>query len=308
MQKIVTIGGGTGQYQILRGLKNYECDITAVVTMADDGGSSGKLRDEYGVLPPGDFRQCLVALAEGERGEILRDLFNYRYGEDNNVGNLIIATLTNLYGSSEGLKSANTLFSLDNSNVLPVTTDDVTLCANTKKGKYLKGETNLDLSLDEDDAIEEVFYESVPFLYKETGKAIRAADKIVICSGDLYRSIVPTLLVKGMSDAIKESSAMKIYICNLFTKKGTFGFRASDFVREIEKYSGITFDKIIINTKVPSEEIRKKYLLENSAFVENDMQDDKRVVVGNYVKEYPSERKTLFRHVPEKIAKEIIAL
>ncbi len=307
MQKIVTIGGGTGQYQILRGLKNYECEITAVVTMADDGGSSGKLRDEYGVLPPGDFRQCLVALAEGERGAILRDLFNYRYGEDN-VGNQIIATLTNLYGSSEGLKSANTLFSFDNSRVLPVTTDDVTLCAYTKNDKYIKGETNLDLSLDENDVIEKVFYEPEPFLYKDTGKAIRAADKIIICSGDLYRSIIPTLIVKGMSDAIKESPAMKIYVCNLFTKKGTFGFKASDFVREIEKYSGIRFDKIIMNTKIPSEEIRKKYLLENSSFVENDMQDDKRVVVGDYVKEYPSEKKTLFRHIPEKIAKGIIAL
>lgn len=306
MQKIVTIGGGTGQFQILRGLRTCDCEIIAISNMSDDGGSSGKLRDEYGILPPGDIRQCMVALANDH---FLRDLFNYRFdkGDKHNLGNLILTALTDIYKNPViAIKKACEHLGVKG-KVLPVTTDKVTLCAKTKKGDILKGESNLDL-ISYDDSIKEVFYEPEPFMYKETGKAIREADKIVICSGDLYRSIIPNLVVNGISEALKNSSAMKIYVCNLFTKKGTLDFKASDFVREIERYSKISLDKIVINTKVPSDELREKYLLENSVFLENDLGDDKRIIKGDYVKEYPSERKTLFRHIPKKIAREIISL
>jgi len=191
--------------------------------------------------------------------------------------------------------------------ILPVTIDKVVLCAETEKGFILRGESNLD-SFSGGDSIKKIFYEPEPFLYRGTGEEIRVADKIIICSGDLYRSIIPNLIVNEMSDVLKDSSAKKVYVCNLFTKEGSYNFKASDFVKEIEKYSGIRLDRIIINTQVPSDKVRKKYLSENSIFVEDDLKEDLRVIRGDYIGEYPQERKTLFRHVPEKIAREIIAL
>jgi uncharacterized cofD-like protein len=309
MQKIVTIGGGTGQFQILKGLKNYDCAITAISNMADDGGSSGKLMDEYGILPPGDIRQCMVALANGEKGKLLRDLFSYRFkkGEEHNLGNLILTALMDICGgSAEGIEEAIRLLGINHS-ILPVTLDKSILCAKTEEGKILKGESSIDDLLG-NSKIKEIFYEKEAFVYKRTANAIREANKVVICSGDLYRSIVPTLIVKGVSEALNESKARVFYVCNLFTKTGTYGFKTSDFVREIEKYSGVTLEKILVNTQVPSEEVRKKYLSEKSVFVENDMKGDSRVVKGNYVAEYPSEKKTIFRHVPEEIAREIVGL
>ena len=306
MQKIVTIGGGTGQFQILKGLNNYECEITAVSNMADNGGSSGKLMDDYGILPPGDIRQCMVALGDND---FLRKLFSYRFGkgEQHNLGNLILTALSDIYQDPvKAIKQASIHLGVEG-KVLPVTIDKTILCAKTNKGKILEGESNLD-SFSKEDSIKSIFYKKEPFLYKEVAEEIRNADKIVICSGDLYRSIIPNLIVNGMKEALLESSAMKIYVCNLFTKIGTYNFKASDFVKEIEKYSGICFDKIIFNTQIPSEKVRKEYLSENSLFVEDDLGKDDRVVRGNYVAEYFNERKTLFRHIPEIIAREIIAL
>lgn len=309
MQKIVTIGGGTGQFQILKGLKDYDCEITAIPNMADDGGSSGKLMDEYGILPPGDIRQCIVALADDEKAKILRELFNYRFkkGEKHSLGNLILAALIDIYGgTAEGIEEARKLLGIKH-EIFPVTLDKGILCAEDSKGRVLRGESNLD-NFTEGSGITKVFYEKPVSVYKKSASAIREADKIIICSGDMYRSIVPALIVDGVSDALKESKAKKIYVCNLFTKAGTWGFKASDFVKEIEKYSGIILDKILINTRVPSEDVKRKYLSEKSTFVEDDMQDDARVVRGEYVAEYPLERKTIFRHVPEKIAREIVGI
>lgn len=309
MQKLVTIGGGTGQFQILKGLKNYDCTITAISNMADDGGSSGKLMDEYGILPPGDIRQCMVALANGEKGKLLRDLFSYRFkkGEEHNLGNLILTALMDICGgSAEGIEEAIKLLGINHS-ILPVTLDRSVLCAKTEEGKILKGESSIDDLLG-NSKIKELFYEKEAFVYKKAANAIREANKVIICSGDLYRSIIPTLIVNGVSTSLKESNAKKFYVCNLFTKAGTYGFKASHFIKEIERYSGITLEKILINNQVPSREVREKYLSEKSVFVEDDMQGDLRVVRGNYVAEYPSERKTIFRHVPEEIAREIIGL
>jgi len=309
MQKIVTIGGGTGQFQILKGLRNYDCLITAISNMADDGGSSGKLMDAYGILPPGDIRQCMVALADGKKEKVLRDLFNYRFKKEgeHNLGNLILTALIDICeGTVEGIEEARGLLGIKH-EIFPVTLDKSVLCAETQKGKILRGESTIDTFL-EDSSITKMFYEKDVFVYKKASNSIREADKLVICSGDLYRSIVPTLIVRGVSEALKESKARIFYVCNLFTKIGTYGFKASDFVREIEKYSGIKLEKILVNTQIPSKEVRNKYLSEESVFVEDDMKEDSRVVRGDYVAEYPFERKTFFRHVPEKIAREILRL
>mgnify|MGYP001569022515 CR=1 FL=1 len=308
MQKIVTIGGGTGHFQLLKGLKNYECSITAIANMADDGGSSGRLRDEYGILPPGDARQCIVALAPENGGGRLRKLFNYRFKDGHNYGNLTIAALTDIYGgSAAGIKEAGRLLRISG-EVLPVTIDNSILMAETLEGKVLKGQTEVSYPSDRNTKIKKLYYGPSAFIYRESAEAIRNADKVVICSGDLYGSILPNLIVEGMRDALNDSNAIKIYVCNLFTKQGNYDFKASNFIREIEKYSGVEMDKIIINVGRPSEDVVNKYFSEDSKLVEDDLGNDNRVIRGEFAREYLSEKKTILRHIPERIAGTIIGL
>jgi len=307
MQKILTIGGGTGHFQILRGLKNYECDLTAVVNMADNGSSSGRLRDEYGILPPGDARQCIVALANDDESRILREVFSFRLKDGHNIGNLMITALANITGSSaQAIKEAGKLLNIKG-KVLPVTVDSIVLHGETMEGKLLRGESEI-TEIIESCRIRRLYNSPEAFVYKEVGEEIRNADKIIICPGDLYGSILPNFITRGMPEALKDSHAKLIYICNLFTKGATSGFNLSDFVAEIEKYSEVKMDKIIVNNLRPSKDVLDKYLGENSELVENDLKNDSRVISGNYVEAYPSVEKTILRHVPEKIAREIISL
>ena len=307
MQRILTIGGGTGHFQILRGLKNYECDLTAIVNMADDGGSSGRLRDEYGILPPGDARQCIVALANDSESRILREVFSFRLKDGHNIGNLMITALANITGSSaQAIKEAGKLLNIKG-KVLPVTADNVVLYGETLDGKLLNGESEI-TNLNERCRIKRIYNSPEAFLYGEVGEEIRRADKIVICPGDLYGSIIPNFITRGMPEALGDSHAKLIYICNLFTRGATFGFNLADFVAEIERYSGAKMDKILINNLRPKQDVLDKYLGENSKLVENDLKDDPRVISGSYAEVYPSVEKTILRHVPEKIAREVSSL
>ena len=174
--------------------------------------------------------------------------------------------------------------------------------------RIIKGQTEISYPDGKNKRLNKIFYKPEVFLFRDAAEAIRNADKIVICPGELYGSIVPNLIVSGMAQALKESSAMKVYVCNLVTKEGNYEFKADDFVKEIEKYAGISVDKIIINSKIPEEAVLKKYLDENSRIVEDNLGEDKRVIRGDFIEVYPQENKTLIRHVPDKIAKEIIAL
>ena len=308
MQKIVTIGGGTGHFQVLKGLKNYECDIAAIVNMSDNGGSSGRLRDEYGILPPGDVRQCIIGLANEGRSEILRELFMYRFKDGHNLGNLIIAALTEICGGeAAAIKEASRILQI-RGNVLPVTINDCVLIGETNKGEILKGESKINSPSDPFIKILNLYHEPKSFLYHEAGKAIRTADKIIVCPGDLYGSILPNFIVEGMKDALKESNGIKICVVNLFTKQGTYNFKASDFVKEVEKYSGVKMDKIIVNKKNPSQEVINEYFSEHSKLVDDDLGDDPRVIRGKFAAEYLSEPKTILRHIPEKIAHVIFSL
>lgn len=307
MQKIITIGGGTGHFQVLRGLKNYECDITAIVNMSDNGGSSGRLRDEYGVLPPGDARQCLIALA-GDRSGLLRRVFSYRLKDGHSLGNLIIAALSDgQINNAEGIEAAGELLQIEG-RVYPVTTDSNQLIGKTHDGRILRGEEAVNYPKDPNTRISEVYLEPDAFLYRKAGNAIKEADKIVICPGCLYGSIIPNFLVRGMSNALQNSNAQKIYVCNIVTKEGDFDFKAGDFVREIEKYSGAKMNKIIINTRKYSAGVIEKYFSEHSRLVEDDLSNDERIIRGEFAAEYLSEPKTILRHVPEKIAHIIIGL
>ncbi|MDP2705388.1 MAG: gluconeogenesis factor YvcK family protein [Patescibacteria group bacterium] len=267
-KKVVVIGGGTGSFVMLRGLKEYPFDITAVVTMFDSGGSSGILRDEFGVLPPGDARRCLVALSGGEREETLRSLFNFRFNNPgstlhgHNFGNLFLTALAHIKSDdAEAIAEAGKLLNIKGT-VLPVSVHKSQLCAELEDGSIIEGETNIDIPKhDGSKRIEKVFLKPEAHVYEKTREAITQADMIIIGPGDLYTSIIPNLLVKGVSEAIRESRAKKVYILNLMTKWGeTHGFCASDFAREVLLYLGMKhFDVIVGNSKVVPSPLLKGY-------------------------------------------------
>lgn len=314
MKKIVTIGGGTGSYVVLRGLTEFPLDITAVVSMFDSGGSSGKLRDEFGVLPPGDMRRCLVALSEGPRAEILRDLFNHRFENKDSLkahsfGNLFLVALRDIYGSDiEAIRKASELLDLKG-KVFPVSLDRSDIHAVLEDGSIIEGETNIDVpEFDGNLKIKEVSLKPPARLYEETAEAIHEADLVVIGPGDLYTSIVPNLLVEGMAQALKESKGKKIAVCNLMTKWGeTHGYVASDFVKELLRYSGLErFDHILCNTAEMDPELVAAYEKEKKhPLVCDERLSDlgNNVVKGDFFSEAD-----IARHDSEKIAKVISSL
>ena len=263
-KKIVTIGGGTGSFTLLSGLKKYQYDITAIVTMADDGGSTGKLRDELGVLPPGDVRQCLVALSDSS--EELRELMNYRFEngglEGHSFGNLLLSALEKINGGfSEGLVEAVKILNVKGT-VMPVSEDNMRLKIKLNDGRILSGEKELDDNEDiRKTGIYEVSLAKKVRANKNAVAAIAAADFIVIGPGDHYGSIVPNLLVGGIKKAIKNTKAKVIFIAPLTNKRGqTESFGVSDYVQNIEKLIGESkIDFVVHNAKKPNKNVVKKY-------------------------------------------------
>lgn len=307
MKKLVTIGGGTGHYTLLKGLKNYDLSITSVVSMVDDGGSTGKLRDEYGVLPSGDVRRCLLALSDDEKAKILRQLFEVRFDklDNHNFGNLFLLALEKITGSYPlALKEAEQILGV-RGRVLPITIDNTNLFGKTNLGRELKGEFEVSYNLESNEKIESLWLNPEAFAYRETINALRDSPVVIICPGDLYGSIIPNFLVKGITESIKNSKI--IYVCNIVTKQGSYGFKASDFVKEIEKYLGRKIDFVILNTKKPDQKVVDKYKQENSYFVEPDLEGSN-IIKDDLLTEYPSDGKILARHNPEKIARIIMSL
>lgn len=314
MKKVVTVGGGTGSYVVLRGLKEFPLDITAVVSMFDSGSSSGILRDEFGVLPPGDVRRCLLALSDGKRAEILRELFNYRFNggtglSGHSFGNLFLVALSSIYGGDiEAIRKASELLDLKG-KVLPVSLDKSDLHAILENGEEIIGETNIDIPKHDGSVrIKKVFLDPPATLFEEANRAIREADLIIIGPGDPYTSVIPNLLVGGMSEALRESKGKKIVVVNLMSKWGeTHGFAASDMARELLAYSGLErFDYAICNTApmdpalVTAYEKEKKYPIQC-----DDKLDEyaKEVIRGDFFSEAD-----IARHDSEKIARIISEL
>lgn len=261
---VVTIGGGTGSFTLLNGLKNYNINITAIVSMADDGGSTGRLRDELGVLPPGDVRQCLVALSE--QSHKVRELFNYRFEsgalEGHNFGNIFLSALEKTSGGfSNGVEEAIKILNVKG-KVVPVTDDDVNLFIKLKNVKIIKGQDEINHSFDiEKIGIEKIYLNPPALANKSAIKAIKEANMIVIGPGNHYCSIVPNFLVNGISKAICESRATVVYNCNLVNKKGhTEKFDLDDYVDSINRFLGEKrIDFVTFNTKKPSEKLIEKY-------------------------------------------------
>ena len=314
MKKVVTIGGGTGSYVVLRGLKECSLDITAVVSMFDSGGSSGMLRDEFGVLPPGDIRRCLVALSEGTRAEILRELFNYRFENGGSMkghsfGNLLLVALRSIYGSDiEAIRKASALLDIKGT-VLPVSLDKAELHATLESGERIVGEANIDVPKhDGSIRIKEVSLEPKARLYDEAAQAVREADLVVIGPGDVYSSIVPNLLVEGMSGALKGRRGKTVLVCNLMSKWGeTHDFKASDIARELLRYSTLErFDYVLCNTAdmdaglIAAYEKEKKYPIQCD---EGLSACADKVITGDFFSEAD-----IARHDSQKLAKVISEL
>lgn len=319
--KIVVIGGGTGTYTVLTGLKNSDVDLTAVVTMMDSGGSSGRLRDEFGHLPTGDVRQALVALSKDT--STLRALFNYRFEkgeglEGHSFGNLFLTTLAEVSGGMEkALEETSKILNIKG-RVLPVTLTDANLVAEYENGLIVRSEDEIDVPKHDGSLkITKLYLEPQAFPYKKTLQAISEADLIVIGPGDLYTSLIPNLVVPEVSEAICKSKAKKVYIVNLMTKYGqTFGFKASDFVSVIQKYLGNCLDFVLINnTKLP-EEIIERYIAEEGSPVEDDLTEKNFEIIRNdFLASDPIERaggdklkRSLIRHDSAKIAKVLLNL
>jgi uncharacterized cofD-like protein len=271
--KILAIGGGTGLSVLLRGLKEYTSNITAVVTVTDDGGSSGRLRGEMGILPPGDLRNCVLALADTE--PLLEELFQHRFQEGNileghSFGNLFIAAMTEMMGFKRAILEFSKVLAI-RGTVLPVTLEHIILKARFTDGTEAEGETSI---VKEGKTIERLSLS--PSSCKplpEVISAIKEADAIILGPGSLYTSVLPNLLVPGIKDAIKESSALCIYVCNIMTQAGeTQGFSASRHL-EVFREHGCEeiIDAVIVNNDAGIlPEVAEKYLLEGAELVEYD--------------------------------------
>lgn len=263
-KRIVTIGGGTGSFTLLSGLKKYNVDISAIVSMADDGGSTGVLRDELGVLPPGDVRQCLVALSDSS--EMLRELMNYRFEEGglkgHNFGNLFLSALEKINGKfSSGVREAIKILNVKGT-VIPVTDEDMRMAIKLKDGSILYGEKQLDHNKSvRSIGMEKIFLEPKVKANKQAVEAILKADVIAIGPGDLYGSVLPNLLVDGISEAIKKSKAKVIFNCNLTNKKGQTGnYIIDDYVKVFEQLIGKgRIDFVLFNNKKISKKLIEKY-------------------------------------------------
>lgn len=321
--KIVCLGGGTGNFVVLSGLKKYPVKLSAVVAMTDDGGSSGILRDELGILPPGDIRQCLVALSGEDL--TLRRLFNYRFDngtfKGHNFGNLFMVALEKVTGSfDKSVEKASKVLNVSG-KVIPVTLDKVRLMAKLKNNCLLKGEDAISKSkLLSKYKVKKLFIKPKARANPKAISAIKKADLIVIGPGNIYCSILPIFLVEGISEAIKKSKAKKVYNCNLMTEKGhTNDFEVEDFVGTIECYLGKgVIDYIIFNTKKPSPRFLKKYSVRGAKLVEftKETLGKKGYIGANLInpKVYKEDsadvfiQRTPIRHHPDKIAKALISL
>jgi len=307
--KIVVIGGGTGISNILQGLKRYPVDLTAIVTMFDNGGSSGLLRKEFGFPPFGDLRQCIMALGtDGQETESIRQALEFRFGNKtslngHSVGNLFLAALTSVSGDVEqALADIGHILNVSG-HVIPVTLEQSELCAELEGSQIIHGESNIDFRVTPWPRIKRIFLDREVEANPKAIQAVLEADTIVLGPGDLYTSILPNLLPNGMVKAIDSCNATRLYVCNLMTKPGeTDGFKASDFVKEVTSYlSPGRLDWALINTAIPAPDVLQAYENESAVTVEPDLEEISKCVYGAISKVFTAPDLPL-RHSPETTA------
>ncbi|WP_414548296.1 gluconeogenesis factor YvcK family protein [Anabaena sp. CCY 0017] len=309
--KIVVIGGGTGLSTLLRGLKTYSANITAIVTVADDGGSSGRLRQEFGVLPPGDIRNCVAALADEEK--LLTELFQYRFKAGDGLtghsfGNLFLTAMSDITGDLERAVAASSKVLAVRGQVLPATLSDVRLWAELDDGRRIEGESSIPKAGGK--IVKIGCIPASPPALPAAIKAIKEADYIIVGPGSLYTSLIPNLLVPEIADAIADSIAPSIYICNIMTQPGeTQGYTVADHIKAIDAACGERqlFDAVLVHKKSPSEQSLIRYAQQNSHPVFLDREDvtllGRRIVLANVLYE---DETGCVRHNPQKLARVLL--
>lgn len=327
LKRIVTIGGGTGQFVLLSGLKKHPVHISAIVSMADDGSSTGILRDELGVLPPGDVRQCLVALSDSPHA--LRPLMNYRFEQGalkgHSFGNIFLSALEKVSGGFlKGVQEAMDILSIKG-EVIPVTGDDARLVLHLKDGKMILGEDAIGTASFQKKGIKKLSFRSRIRPNQRALAAIQKADMIVIGPGDLYTSVLPNLVVPKIADAIRESQAKVAFVANITNKKGhTGGFDVDGYVEEIEDRIGKKrIDYVVHNTHVPAPSLVKRYEKEEGKNMLVEFREEAnpnrayRLIRGDFLKNGASSEekndpihstRSFIRHDSDKLARVIILL
>ncbi len=325
--RVVAIGGGTGLSTLLRGLKNYAPnsslpsaslfqptigELSAVVTVSDDGGSSGRLRKEFNMLPPGDIRNCIVALSEDEA--LLSKLFRHRFKqgsglEGHSFGNLFLAALTSITSDFAEAVRLSAEILLTRGHIFPATTSNVELEAIMEDGSRVRGETKITASKGRIQELVLVPPDVQPL--PQTRQAIADADLITIGPGSLFTSLIPNLLVRGISHAIMESPAVKVYICNLMTQANeSLGLTAADHIRALDRHGGGArlFDYALINQTQASHEMKAKYALEGASQIVADLGEVEAMGVCPVLGDYLLEDCGVARHNYERLAQDLIGL
>lgn len=325
--RVVAIGGGTGLSTLLRGLKHYVItpdsdprasagprtisELSAVVTVSDDGGSSGRLRKELNMLPPGDIRSCIVALSQDEA--LLAQLFRHRFQkgsglEGHNFGNLFLAALTSITGDfSEAVRLSSEIL-LTRGHIFPATSSNIELEARMDDGTRVRGETRITASKGK---ISELMLapadvEPLP----QTLEAIARADLITIGPGSLFTSLIPNLLVKGIAQAIVNSAAVKVYVCNLMTQANeSLGLTAADHIRALYRHAqDQLFDFALINRASASPELKAKYALEGATQIVADLDAVEELGVCPVMGDYLLDDNRVARHATEQVARDLLDL
>lgn len=308
--KVVVIGGGTGLSVLLRGLKNYTSNITAIVTVADDGGSSGRLRGDLGILPPGDIRNCLVALADTE--VLMEELFQHRFTDGSelsghNLGNLLIAAMTEIAGDFEQAIHQLSKVLAIRGRVLPSTLTEVVLMAETKDGQIIVGESNIPAA---GKRIKRVFIDPPDCRpVDEAIRAIQEADAVILGPGSLYTSVLPNLLIRDIAKAIQDTSAVKAYVCNIMTQPGeTDGYSAAEHVQSIIQHVGPgVIDYAIVNVEEIPKRMLRRYKDEGAYPVIPDIARLNKLGV-KVAEENLVYETDLVRHHPDKLSRAIVGL
>lgn len=318
MKKIVVIGGGTGTYVVLMGLKKYDVDLSVIVSMMDSGGSTGRLRDQLGVLPPGDVRQCLVALSEAS--DLWRQLFLYRFEngdlEGHNFGNIFISALEKIIPDYQKVIDTASFILKTKGQVIPVTHDKVHLSVQYEDGEIIEKESAIDTAIHKSDRIINASLTPVASANARALTAFSKCDYIILGPGDLYTSLIPNLLVDGVSDAIVTSSARIILIMNLMTKKGqTTNYTAEDHIKDIEKYLKKKVDIVLMNNQKIPDDVINYYTESDEQQVKDDLEKWKNtynIIYAPFISDAMHQQskndralRSIVRHDSDKLAKAI---
>jgi uncharacterized cofD-like protein len=324
VKRIVIIGGGTGSSVVLSGLRKYSYDLTAIVSVTDSGGSTGRLRTEFGFLPVGDMRQCLAALAQENGSNYIRKMLLYRFTKGrglkgHNLGNLILTALTDVSSSeSRAVEIAARIFRLQG-KILPITTKNIELVAEYDDGQVITGEHEIDEPKHKGGKkIIKLSTKPKADIYPEAKKAIEKASLIILGPGDLYTSILPNLVINGVKKAIKQTKAKIIYIVNLMTRYSqTHNFSAQDHINEVEKYLDHQLDYVFFNNRPIPEKVLRLYQKEKGFPVKNDLKEKKHYQLIKKDFLAPAVRikpkgdalqRSYLRHNPQKLAKAVATL